>query len=110
MARYALSRADAEALVAHLKRLREERAPGVDEAALRIGTILPDRGRLAPAAGAMRAALAAYAETLNRAGGIHQRVLSDATSSTVRNRRAYRFSSSLSSAGLIRSMWSFLSG
>jgi hypothetical protein len=31
----------------------------VGEAALRIGTILPDRGRLAPAAGAMRAALAA---------------------------------------------------
>jgi len=87
MPRYALSRADAEALVAHLKRLREERAPGVGEAALRIGTILPDRGRLAPAAGAMRAALAAYAETLNRAGGIHQRRLELIVASDYREAR-----------------------
>jgi ABC-type branched-subunit amino acid transport system substrate-binding protein len=74
MPRYALSRSDAEALIAHLKRLREERAPGVDEAKLRIGTILPDPKRLA-AAGAMRAALAAYVETVNRTGGLHQRKL-----------------------------------
>lgn len=75
MPRYALSRTDAQALVAHLKRLAEERAPGVGEATLRIGTILPDRGSLAGAAGAMRAALSAYAETVNRAGGLHQREL-----------------------------------
>ena len=74
MPRYALSRADAEALVAHLKRLGEERAPGVGEAALRIGTILPEGGRI-PAAGAMREALSAYFEKLNRAGGLHQRKL-----------------------------------
>lgn len=73
MPRYALSRADAEALVAHLKRLGEERGPGIGERSLRIGTILPQHGRLAPVAGAMRAALAAYAESVNRAGGIHQR-------------------------------------
>ena len=75
MPRYSLSRADADALVAYLKRLREERAPGVGEATLRIGTIMPDRGSLAGAAGAMRAALSAYAETVNRAGGLHQRKL-----------------------------------
>jgi ABC-type branched-subunit amino acid transport system substrate-binding protein len=74
MPRYALSRSDAQALIAHLKRLGEERAPGVGEATLRIGTILPDPKRLA-AAGAMRAALAAYIERLNRAGGLHQRKL-----------------------------------
>ena len=74
MPRYALSRGDAEALVAHLKRLGEERMPGVSEAALRIGTILPEAKR-APPAGAMRAALAAYVEQVNRAGGLHQRRL-----------------------------------
>lgn len=75
MPRYSLSRAEAEALVAYLKRLGEERAPGVGEAKLRIGTILPDQGSLAGAAGAMRAALSAYAGTVNRAGGLHQRKL-----------------------------------
>ena len=74
MPRYALSRSEAQALIAHLKRLREERAPGVGEATLRIGTVLPDGARMA-AAPAMRAALAAYVETVNRAGGIHQRRL-----------------------------------
>jgi ABC-type branched-subunit amino acid transport system substrate-binding protein len=74
MPRYSLSRADAEVLVAHLKRLGEERAPGVGDATLRIGTILPDEKRLA-AAGAMRAALAAYMQKVNRAGGLHQRKL-----------------------------------
>ena len=75
MPRYSLSRADAQALIAHLKALRDEQAPGVGESSLRIGTILPQRGPLAPAAGAMRAALSAYAESVNRAGGLHQRRL-----------------------------------
>jgi ABC-type branched-subunit amino acid transport system substrate-binding protein/cytochrome c553 len=74
MPRYALSRGDAEVLIAHLKRLGEERAPGVGEARLRIGTILPEAKRVPPA-GAMRAALAAYVEKVNRAGGLHQRKL-----------------------------------
>ena len=74
MPRYALSRGDAEALIAHLKRLGEEPVPGVSEARLRIGTILPGAKR-APPAGAMRAALAAYVEQVNRAGGLHQRKL-----------------------------------
>ena len=74
MPRYSLSRSDAQALIAHLKRLGEERAPGVGEARLRIGTILPEAKRVPPA-GAMRAALAAYVEKVNRAGGLHQRKL-----------------------------------
>ena len=86
MPRYALSRSDAEALIAYLKRLGEERAPGVGEATLRIGTILPDAKRLA-AAGAMRAALAAYVETVNRAGGLHQRKLELVVASDYREAR-----------------------
>jgi ABC-type branched-subunit amino acid transport system substrate-binding protein len=75
MPRYALSRSETAALLAYLKRLSAQSDPGVSDRLLRIGTILPARGPLAPAAEAIRAALAAYLETLNRAGGIHQRRL-----------------------------------
>jgi ABC-type branched-subunit amino acid transport system substrate-binding protein len=75
MPRYALSRAEAEALLGYLKQLGAEREPGIGERSLRIGAILPEHGRTAEAARAMRAALAAYAESVNRAGGVHQRRL-----------------------------------
>jgi ABC-type branched-subunit amino acid transport system substrate-binding protein len=86
MPRYSLSRADAEALIAHLKRLGQERAPGVGDATLRIGTILPDAKRVPPA-GAMRAALAAYVQQVNRAGGLHQRRLELVVASDYREAR-----------------------
>jgi len=73
MPRYALSRSEIAALAAYLKRLSTESDPGVAERSLRIGTILPSRGPLASSAAAMRAALLAYFEKVNRAGGIHQR-------------------------------------
>jgi ABC-type branched-subunit amino acid transport system substrate-binding protein len=73
MPRYALSRSEIAALAAYLKRLSAENAPGVADRSLRIGTILPSRGPLAPSAEAVRAALTAYFEKINRAGGIHQR-------------------------------------
>lgn len=72
MPRYALSRAEAEALIAYIKRLGGEQEPGIGERSLRIGVLLPQQ---AGASEAMRAALAAYAQTVNRAGGIHQRRL-----------------------------------
>jgi len=75
MPRYALSRSERDALIAYLKRLSTQSDPGVAERWLRIGTILPTGGPLAPAAEAMRAAVAAHLETINRAGGIHQRRL-----------------------------------
>jgi mono/diheme cytochrome c family protein len=75
MPRYALSRAEAQALVAYLRRLSAQREPGIGERSLRIGTVLPHAGALDGATGAMQAALAAYVETVNRAGGIHQRRL-----------------------------------
>jgi ABC-type branched-subunit amino acid transport system substrate-binding protein len=86
MPRYALSRGDAEVLIAHLKRLGEERAPGVGDATLRIGTILPEAKRVPPA-GAMRAALAAYVQQVNRAGGLHQRRLELVVASDYREAR-----------------------
>lgn len=72
MPRFALSRSELDALVAHLKRLGAERDPGIGEASLRIGTILPNGSA---AAQAVRAALEGFVESLNRAGGIHQRRL-----------------------------------
>jgi ABC-type branched-subunit amino acid transport system substrate-binding protein len=86
MPRYALSRGDAEVLIAHLNRLGEQRSPGVGDATLRIGTILPDPKRL-PAAAAMRAALSAYLQTVNRAGGLHQRKLELAVAGDYREAR-----------------------
>ncbi len=73
MPRYALSRSEVAALAAYLKRLSTESAPGVADRSLRIGTILPSRGPLAASAEAVRAALLAYFEKVNREGGIHQR-------------------------------------
>ncbi len=75
MPRYALSASEAGALVAYLKRIAREQDPGIGGHALRIGTVLPSRGRVAPVARAVREALTAYLETINRAGGIHQRRL-----------------------------------
>jgi ABC-type branched-subunit amino acid transport system substrate-binding protein len=75
MPRYALSRSEVAALVAYLKRLHAESDPGIGERVLRIGTILPTSGPLAPAGKAVRDALKAYFDTVNRAGGIHQRRL-----------------------------------
>jgi len=72
MPRFALSRSELDALVAHLQRLGAERDPGIGEASLRIGTILPNGSA---AAQAVRAALEGFVESLNRAGGIHQRRL-----------------------------------
>jgi ABC-type branched-subunit amino acid transport system substrate-binding protein len=75
MPRYALSASEAAALITYLKRIARDYDPGIDYSSLRIGTVLPRHGRLAPAAQAMREALSAYLETINRAGGIHQRKL-----------------------------------
>ncbi len=73
MPRYALSRSELAALTAYLERLAAERDPGIGEDRLRLGTILPSGGQAGAAGKAMRAALEAYFETLNRAGGLHQR-------------------------------------
>ena len=69
MPRYALSASEAAALIAYLKRIGLERDPGIEEHALRIGTVVP------PAAREIEAALKAQFEAINQAGGIHRRKL-----------------------------------
>ena len=73
MPRYSLSVSESTALTEYLKRLAEERDPGVGDALLRLGTILPDRGPAAAVGAAMRAVLNAYVAELNAQGGIHGR-------------------------------------
>ncbi|HKS15217.1 MAG TPA: ABC transporter substrate-binding protein, partial [Pseudomonas sp.] len=75
MPRFVLSMADQRNLTAYLKRLGEERDPGVEEDTLRLGTLLPEQGPLAEAGRVVRAVLEDGIELLNRLGGVHGRRL-----------------------------------
>jgi len=75
MPRFVLSMADQRNLNAYLKRLADDRDPGVEEQTLRLGTLLPAGGALAPAARVVTAVLQDRIEQLNQQGGIHGRQL-----------------------------------
>ncbi|WP_449432724.1 cytochrome c/ABC transporter substrate-binding protein [Pseudomonas putida] len=75
MPRFELSLADQRNLTAYLKRLAEERDPGVEEGVLRLGTLLPASGPLAEAGRVVRAVLEDGLAQLNQQGGIHGRRL-----------------------------------
>lgn len=75
MPRFDLSLADQRNLTAYLKRLREDRDPGVEEGTLRLGTLLPEQGPLAEAGRTVRAVLEDGVAQLNQQGGIHGRRL-----------------------------------
>ena len=82
MPRYQLSREDADALVAYLQRLGQEREPGVSEKTLRIGTLQPAQGRAAAMGKSIEAALRARFAEVNAAGGIYGRTLELAVAPT----------------------------
>lgn len=71
MPRYQLTRDDAEALVAFLRRLGTLRDPGIADDALTIGVLLPP----APRSEAVRAAVESWAQDVNARGGIYARRL-----------------------------------
>jgi len=75
MPRFELTLADQRNLTAYLKRLAQERDPGVEEGVLRLGTLLPASGPLAEAGQVVRAVLEDGLTQLNRQGGIHGRRL-----------------------------------
>lgn len=75
MPRFVLSQADQRNLTAYLKRLGEERDPGVEDSVLRLGTLLPGSGPLAEAGRVVRAVLDDGLEQLNQQGGINGRRL-----------------------------------
>lgn len=75
MPRYRMSREDMEDLLAYLQQLGTGSEPGVGETELRIGVVLPPAGPLSGMGQAVRAALAARFEQVNRQGGLYGRRL-----------------------------------
>lgn len=73
MPRYRMSAEDMADLLAYLKRIDEDRDPGLSESSVRVGTLLPVRGPLAETGAAMRDVLAAYFAEVNGRGGIYNR-------------------------------------
>jgi ABC-type branched-subunit amino acid transport system substrate-binding protein len=73
MPRFALPGGDLRALLAFLKRFDSQLDPGVTLASVRLGVVLPERGRLAEVGEAIRAVLEGWAREVNGAGGIHGR-------------------------------------
>jgi ABC-type branched-subunit amino acid transport system substrate-binding protein len=77
MPRYRLAHQDAEDLVAYLARLGRDCDPGVAEASLTLGVLLPPEGtpELAETAVAVRRVVDGYAAHVNAGGGIYHRRL-----------------------------------
>ena len=73
--RYQIGDADLTDLVAYLKVLGREPAPGVTESEIRVGFLVPERGPLAEAGKAVQALLAARFEDANSRGGLFRRRL-----------------------------------
>lgn len=73
MPRYSISRKDLDDLIAYLKRVGEDRDPGLTESSIRLGTILPAKGPLAEIGQAMKAVMTAYFDEINAQGGIYHR-------------------------------------
>ena len=75
MPRYQMHAEDLADLIAYLKRLEHQLDPGVSEAAITVGTILPEEGG-APALGeAIKAVIRGYFADVNGQGGIYGRRL-----------------------------------
>lgn len=72
MPRFQISTEDLTDLIGYLKRLGNDRDPGVSENKIVIGTILP-KGSLAAMGQSIRAVLTAYFSELNSQGGIYNR-------------------------------------
>jgi ABC-type branched-subunit amino acid transport system substrate-binding protein len=75
MPKYRMSREDLADLIAYLKRLTDDRDPGVTETAIKVGTLLPMTGPLAEIGGVAKAVIAGYFNDINNGGGIYNRRL-----------------------------------
>jgi ABC-type branched-subunit amino acid transport system substrate-binding protein len=75
MPTYSMSAEDINALVAYMKRLETDFDPGLEEKSIRIGTMLPSSGKIAPIGQAMSEVMAAYFQEINSQGGIYNRKL-----------------------------------
>jgi ABC-type branched-subunit amino acid transport system substrate-binding protein len=75
MPRFRMSLQDMEDLVAYLQELGTGSDPGVSDTAVRVGVLLPPSGPLSGMGKAVRAAVTARLEALNRDGGLYGRKL-----------------------------------
>lgn len=75
MPRFDISERDFKALVAYLKKLEFQFDPGVADDRLRLGTLLPSKGRFGELGQALKGILQAYVDKINQGGGIYGRRL-----------------------------------
>ncbi|MCU0122225.1 ABC transporter substrate-binding protein [Pseudomonas sp. B2M1-30] len=75
MPRFLLSMKDQRNLTAYLKRLADDRDPGLEAETLHLGTLLPSLGPLAEEGATVAAVLNGSVARINQAGGIHGRQL-----------------------------------
>lgn len=75
MPRFVMSSQDMANLAAYIKRLEDDRDPGLADQHLRLGTLLPASGPLAEQGRTLAAVLLGAIEQINEAGGIHGRRL-----------------------------------
>lgn len=75
MPRFVMSLRDLRNLTAYIKRLENDRDPGLHEEVLRLGTLLPGSGPLAGLGQTVQALLEGVLAGLNESGGIHGRRL-----------------------------------
>jgi ABC-type branched-subunit amino acid transport system substrate-binding protein len=75
MPRYRIDDRDLDDLVAYLRRLGDEPQPGLDDATIVIGTVVPLSGPRAPAGEAARGVISGYFDDINAAGGLFGRRL-----------------------------------
>jgi ABC-type branched-subunit amino acid transport system substrate-binding protein len=112
MPRYALTRSDADDLIAYLKILANDLDPGITNDTVRIGALLPSQKRFPGMGLPVRSALAAVFDDLNRAGGVYGRhielVLGDLPEQEAQTGDAYsRF---IESQNIFALVSSFLAG
>lgn len=72
---YRMAQDDLDALVAYVKKIETDYDPGITQDSMRLATLLPLSGRLAPLGEAMHAVLQAYVEDLNSGGGVNGRMI-----------------------------------
>ncbi|MFY1668099.1 ABC transporter substrate-binding protein [Pseudomonas sp. Pseu.R1] len=75
MPRFVMSAQDQLNLLAYLKRLEDDRDPGVHASTLRLGTLLPTQGPMAALGDTLAAILKGSLARINEDGGIHGRQL-----------------------------------
>lgn len=75
MPHYRIDDHDLDDLVAYMRRLGDEPQPGLDDATIVVGTVVPMTGPRAPAGEAVRNVISGYFDDINAAGGLFGRRL-----------------------------------